>query len=148
MNQEFVVGQPAEFSVVIKAVLEEFSVKKAEETLVIALVGDLGAGKTTFTQILGQTLGVTEHITSPTFTIMKTYSLNHNQFDNLVHMDAYRIEDETELVPLKFSEILNNPRTIVCIEWPEKISSIVPQSAIKIAIKIIDNEKRKVFVSG
>lgn len=144
MSQEFVVKEPADFSVVIEAVLAKAVTEKSAGAVVLALKGDLGAGKTTFTQILGRTLGVTEQITSPTFTIMKTYAVAHEQFDTLVHIDAYRIESETEIAPLKITEILTTPRTLVCIEWPEQIPSIIPTNAIHVDISIKDDESRLV----
>ena len=82
---------------------------------IVALHGDLGAGKTTFVQALGQLLGVTEHITSPTFTIMKGYETTDSDLKHLVHMDAYRIDDINELGPLRFSEIITTPNTLFCM---------------------------------
>lgn len=117
-----------------------------DATLIMALSGELGAGKTTFTQELGKMLGVAEYITSPTFTIMKQYDIEHRQFDQLVHIDAYRIEDESEVGPLKLAEIFTSPRTIICIEWPEQIPTVLPKERIEIKIEIIEGDKRKVVI--
>jgi len=114
---------------------------------VLALHGDLGAGKTTLVQMFGKLLGITEPLTSPTFTIMKQYEVDHAHFDTLIHMDAYRIEDINELRPLNFAEILSTPRTLICIEWAEKIAPALPSDIIHISLEISDDERRIVQVS-
>lgn len=93
---------------------------------VVGLVGDLGAGKTTFVQLLAKYLGVVESVTSPTYLIMREYETTHPVFKQLVHMDAYRIEDGGELGPLRFAEVLARPGTLVCIEWVERIKDALP----------------------
>jgi tRNA threonylcarbamoyladenosine biosynthesis protein TsaE len=96
--------------------------------VVLAISGDLGTGKTTFVQCLAQALGVSDVVTSPTFTIMKGYQVNRTSaFENLVHMDAYRIESLDEVRPLRLIEILQTPRTLVCIEWAERIEAALPE---------------------
>ncbi len=115
---------------------------------VIALHGDLGAGKTTFVQTLGQLLGVGEQITSPTFTIMKGYETNDDTFATLIHMDAYRIDDISELGPLRFSEILNTPNTLVCIEWAEKIKDALPAGVINLTLEVADETTRTATLSS
>jgi tRNA threonylcarbamoyladenosine biosynthesis protein TsaE len=92
--------------------------------IVVALVGDLGSGKTTFTQFFAKTLGVKEYITSPTFVIAKRYKLKNNDF---IHIDAYRIENFQEIVDLDWKKTVNNPKNIIFIEWAEKIKKILPK---------------------
>lgn len=113
---------------------------------VVALHGDLGAGKTSFTQALGQLLGVTEHITSPTFTIMKSYETTDAVFQNLIHMDAYRLEDISELGPLRFVDILTTPSTLFCIEWAEKIKDALPAGVINLTLEVTDENTRTVRI--
>jgi tRNA threonylcarbamoyladenosine biosynthesis protein TsaE len=115
---------------------------------VLALRGDLGAGKTALTKALARTLGVVETVTSPTFVIMKMYPLPvHEHFDTLVHIDAYRIEDVDELRVIQFDELLNNPRNLIVIEWPERVSGVVPLSALQVQIEMgKDNER--IFTYG
>ena len=104
---------------------------------VLALSGELGAGKTTFVQLLGKQLGVSEHITSPTFVVMKQYPVaGHDWVRTLVHVDAYRIEDIDEIRVLRLAEILSKPETILCIEWPERIKSCVPDGAFHVSIAL------------
>jgi tRNA threonylcarbamoyladenosine biosynthesis protein TsaE len=119
----------------------------ADGAVVIALHGDLGAGKTTFVQSLAHTLGVTEHVTSPTFTIMKGYETTDEVFQNLIHMDAYRIDDESELAPLRFGDILQAPGTLFCIEWAEKIATALPANIIHLTLNVVDENTRTVHLS-
>jgi len=146
MKKIFTIEKPADFLAVVETILDLPGLNNRTTALVIALRGDLGAGKTTFTQELGRALGATQIITSPTFIVMKSYEIDHEQFDTLVHLDAYRIEDESELVPLKLAEILNRPRTIVCIEWPERISKIIPEEACWIDIEIVKTDERQAIL--
>ena len=93
---------------------------------VLGLSGDLGAGKTTFVQHLARALGVTESVTSPTFVIMKSYATTDPQWQQLVHIDAYRIESVDELAVLGFATLLQQNNTIICIEWAERVASLLP----------------------
>ncbi len=124
--------------------LEIFAKKQTNnKATVIALTGDLGAGKTAFVQLVAKELGITEIITSPTFSIMKLYDVIGNDvFTKLVHIDAYRIEDISELKPLRFEEIINDKHNLVCIEWPEKIQMALPDDILNISIQILPDESR------
>jgi len=148
MNEkEYVVDTPADFTSVIAAVLEKARTITKRATLV-ALSGDLGAGKTTFTQVLATDLGVTEPVVSPTFGIMKVYELeNDSDFDHLIHIDAYRIADISEVGPLRLEELFGTPRTLICLEWPENISAILPEDALWVNIAIGEGEQRKVTIT-
>ncbi len=116
-----------------------------KQATIMALSGDLGAGKTTFVQLLAKQLGVKEMVTSPTFTIMKLYDIPDNSnFRKLIHMDAYRIEDISELAPLQFAGLMDDKNNLLCIEWAEKIQVVLPASVIKLDIQILENEKREI----
>ncbi len=96
---------------------------------VIGLIGDLGAGKTTFVQGLAKHLGIDTPITSPTFMILKSYSIkNHPKFKKLIHIDAYRVNSWDEIVTTGIGDIWNNPENLVVIEWAENIKDMLPQS--------------------
>lgn len=110
----------------------------------IALAGELGAGKTTFTQLLAKKLGVKERVTSPTFLIMRRYATTNTRFKTLVHIDAYRIEDEREIEVLHIPELFTAEDTLVCIEWPERIPNIVPKDAYCISMDLHNDGTRTV----
>lgn len=103
-----------------------------------ALSGDLGAGKTTFTQLLGNCLGIEDYITSPTFTIMKRY-----ETDNIAlnHFDLYRIKNE--VYEQGFEEFWYNKEDINIIEWSEYLPSDYSEIIdVYLNIKIIDSNRR------
>ncbi len=105
---------------------------------VVVLHGDLGAGKTTFTQFVFKALGVKENVTSPTFAILKTY---HGKFV-LHHFDVYRITAD-EAIEAGFDEILDEKDSIKFVEWSENIASLLPENLIRVNIKYINENTRK-----
>ncbi len=113
---------------------------------IIALMGDLGAGKTTFTQGFAKALGIKEKIISPTFVITRQHQIpNTNRF--LFHIDLYRLENITSLPEIGISEFIDQKNSIVIIEWPEKILNLLPDETIKIKIEKIKNNERKIKIS-
>lgn len=105
------------------------------ENDIILLNGDLGAGKTTFSQYFGKALGVKRTINSPTFNIIKSYK-GRLPFH---HMDCYRLEDSDE--DLGFDEYFND-NGVTIIEWSEFIQEYLPKERLEINIKYIDTDKR------
>ncbi len=103
---------------------------------VIILKGDLGAGKTSFTQGLAKGMGINRTVNSPTFTIIKEYE---GARFALYHMDAYRLEDETEALGL---EEYFDASGVCVIEWPEKIESQLPAERLEIVIRKKRNDER------
>lgn len=125
----------------LEALAEEAREFVAERTLgpdsatLITLSGELGAGKTAFTQAVARTLGIEEPITSPTFVLEKIYELPAAAaFGKLVHIDAYRLSSGAELAALGFSELMNDPRNLILLEWPEKVADALPAPAVAISI--------------
>ena len=104
---------------------------------VITLEGDLGAGKTTFTQGLAKGLGVQGVVNSPTFTIVKEYQGRMP----LYHMDVYRMEDEFE--ELGFDEYFYGEGVTV-VEWASRIQSILPDEILSIRIKRLGDDQREI----
>ena len=99
--------------------------------VVIELVGDVGAGKTTFTRGLAKGLGVNEPVTSPSFTISKSYPLPAG--GNLIHYDFYRLSDPG-LMADDLRENLENPENVIVIEWGTSIADLLPENKITITI--------------
>lgn len=122
---------PEEQQTVIEEILGSLNNQAIEGALVLALHGQLGAGKTTFVQNLARVLGVEEVVTSPTFVIQKNYQLP-NEKGKLMHIDAYRIEQIDELKVLGFEALLTENNTIICIEWAERVVDILPPTTVNI----------------
>lgn len=102
---------------------------------VILLEGDLGAGKTTFTRFLAESLGITDPVTSPTFSIVKEYT----DPVSFVHMDLYRISDEEELVQIGFDDYLE--ADYLLIEWPDVAQDLLPVDAFRLTIRFDGDER-------
>ncbi len=115
-----------------------------EMAQVVALDGELGAGKTTLTQRIAKLFGVQADVISPTFTIMKKYETNDKNFKNLIHIDAYRLDKEDELTNLGWSEMLRDKDNLIIIEWPERVANLIPQNSIVIKLEHIDEGKRSI----
>lgn len=125
---------------------KKFSATKAKKNaLVFALQGDLGSGKTTFTQGFLRALGVKRNITSPTFVLIKNYKLQTKSYKFLYHVDCYRIKKPSELTDLGFKAILNNPKNIVLIEWPERIRKILPKNFIWLKFEHGEKENQRII---
>jgi tRNA threonylcarbamoyladenosine biosynthesis protein TsaE len=120
---------------------------KSDKAVSIGLFGDLGSGKTTFTQALGKILGVAEVMTSPTFVIEKRYDLDGAYgFKKLIHIDAYRLDSDSEILNLNFQEDLNNPDNLILIEWPERVSGALPENIIRVNFKFVSEFEREIDV--
>ena len=131
--ETFVATTLDELAVVALHVKQMLATTPATEATVVTLRGDLGAGKTAFVKALGQILGVSEHIVSPTFVVMKSYETTDDRFAHLVHMDAYRIEDEADVVPLRLDSVFAAPHTLFCIEWAELIPGVLPDKRTELS---------------
>ncbi|MCR5700283.1 MAG: tRNA (adenosine(37)-N6)-threonylcarbamoyltransferase complex ATPase subunit type 1 TsaE [Candidatus Saccharibacteria bacterium] len=124
---------------------QDFASQKIQQNssgaILIELVGDVGAGKTTFTRGLAQGLGVKEPITSPSFTISKSYALPGG--GNLVHYDFYRLSDPGLMID-DLQENLQNPHNIIVVEWGESLAEFLPKNHLKIHIAYTETGDRKV----
>lgn len=115
--------------------------------VVIGLYGDLGAGKTTFTQGLAQALGVIQPVKSPTFTIMNQYPLPTGK-GNFYHLDLYRIKSINDIKSLDLEELIQENIHIIVIEWPEKIADLLPSNTIKIYFKTLSENQRSITIQN
>lgn len=116
-----------------------------DSALVIALSGDLGAGKTSFAQGFLRIAGVKSKIISPTFVLVKRYTLNAKRYKNIYHIDCYRLHQPKELLSLGLKEIFSNSENIVLIEWPERIKSYLPKNIIKLKFKYGQKESERII---
>ena len=131
-----------------KAEMVRFAARVAKDLsqkrgpIVIGLVGDLGAGKTAFTQSFLKTLGVKSRVASPTFILLCPHALpayrtggrtahHHTAY----HADLYRLDSHKELQALEFKKIISNPGHIVLVEWADKFKKLLPKNTIWIKIE-------------
>ncbi len=114
--------------------------EEARPGTVIALTGDLGAGKTTLTKSIAEALGVKETITSPTFTIVKEYRSGRLP---LFHFDVYRIGDIEEMYELGYEEYFFGDGVSV-VEWADLIEELLPEDAVRIHITYGENEEERI----
>lgn len=121
------------------ALAQEFAASLPPDTT-LALHGDLGVGKTTFVQGLARGLGVTDPVTSPTFNI---FTLHRGASRTLVHMDAYRLDDDRQLDALMLEDFLVSPWCLA-VEWPEKIAAWIPANALHLELGITPDQRHTV----
>jgi len=119
---------------------------------VLALNGELGGGKTTFTKGLAEALKVEETITSPTFVMLKaydailppTYLRGKLKKVKLVHIDAYRSDSIEDIKSVGIEDYLGRDDVVLVVEWAEKIREILPQNIIKVNFRFIDENTREI----
>lgn len=137
---------------VAKELANKLIKKKSKTAVIIALKGELGAGKTTFIRGFSKVLGVREKILSPTFVLIHKHKLSYkpNWSDGshraLYHIDAYRLNSAKELEKLGVKEIFSGPENIVLIEWADRVEKIIPKNAIWVHMDHISKNKRKILI--
>ena len=125
------------------AVLGEQLGKSCRGGEVVLLLGDLGAGKTCFTQGIARGLGIKSKVNSPTFNLMKVYKIKSGV---LCHIDAYRLNSGNDLIAIGLDDYLEKEDAIVVIEWAERVKDIWPKNKIKIEFKNFkDGRKIKIY---
>ena len=122
------------------AVAREFA-KTLKPGDVVCLEGDLGAGKTTFTQGLAAALGVPGRVNSPTFCIVQ----EHRGEALLVHMDLYRLHGEDDVIAIGWEDYLAEGAILV-VEWPERAGTLVPATARHLVFRHLDGEENRLIV--
>jgi len=133
-----------------KQLAQEVLKKGADKTATIfGLIGDLGAGKTTFVQGFAFGLNIRKPITSPTYVIMKRFTLEdlfQSKFTNLYHIDSYRIKEQQELMQLGFADINHEPKNIILIEWADRIKGVLPVNIRWIKLEYLGQNKRRIII--
>lgn len=113
---------------------------------IVALTGELGAGKTCFTKGLAEALGVTEYVKSPSFTILNIYNENEKDLLPFYHIDLYRIENKLELVDLGLDEYVYG-RGVTVIEWAERIEDELPSNTIRVKLFYKSETSRSIEIN-
>lgn len=143
MKEELITNNSEETKNLGQKMAEEF-----QDGGIVCLVGELGSGKTTFTQGLLEGLKIPGPYTSPTFVIMKKYekqeSVNSEQENkNIYHIDAYRVSSD-DILNIGWDEIVADKNNVIIIEWADRIRNIIPENAVWIKFEWIDENKRKI----
>ena len=115
--------------------------KKTKKGSVLALYGDLGSGKTTFTRFFVEALGLKNRVQSPTFVVARKYGYVN-------HVDLYRLTSEEEARDIGIEEMLVDKNMITLIEWPEIINNLLPKETVKIYFEYIDENTRKITIEN
>lgn len=116
---------------------------------IICLQGELGAGKTTLVQGIAEGLGIEGEITSPTFTLMNTYSATSpgTTIHTLVHIDTYRLKNAEELIAIGAEDYLGAPGVATIIEWPEKIIDLLKDKKVtSVTLEHLSGDQRKITI--
>ncbi len=114
--------------------------KTLKAPLVLELLGDVGAGKTTLTRGIAKGLGVKADVTSPSFTLSKEYNGENYR---LVHYDFYRLNDPG-IMAEDLIEAISDPKTVTIVEWGQSVQDVLPEQRKTIEIKYIDENTREV----
>jgi len=120
--------------------LAEKILKEIKSNL-ICLYGDLGSGKTTFTQGLAKALGVKGRVISPSFVLVREYE---TKTQKLIHIDCYRLRSEKDFKAMDLEELWSDPENLVIIEWAGKVKNILPKKRLDIYFKYLDKNKREI----
>lgn len=112
----------------------------------LCLYGELGAGKTTFSQGFAKGLGIRERLLSPTFIIVRRYDLPRQLGNYFYHIDLYRLQTEDDLKELGFDEMFGESGSFVIIEWAEKLAENLPQNRIDIWFSIDEKGRHQITV--
>lgn len=151
MKLMFLSQSPKETKALAQIFFSQF--KSFDKPLILALSGNLGAGKTTFTQGLAKALGVKDRVVSPTFVVMKSFpipgrlplAVSRKRF--FWHIDCWRLsKQDFEYLGLK--EILKNSSNIVCLEWAERVKKLLPKNALWLEFEHLGEDKRKIKISN
>ncbi len=133
----------------LEQAIEKAASKKAA---VVALHGNLGAGKTAFTKSIAKMLGITATITSPTFVIQKSFDVpadhagKYGSIKRLIHIDTYRIDLQDELVKLGWRENVADAANLIAVEWPENIPDLLPKETVHVYFEFINETTREIEI--
>ena len=137
-------GTLEEFEAAARSFAGSLAPRGSGATLV-TLSGELGTGKTTFVQALAKALGITDAVTSPTFVLEKVYALPEGaRFKRLVHIDAYRLGGADELPALGFDELMQDAKSLIVMEWPERVAPLLRGVAHALTLTVREDGTRAI----
>ncbi len=110
---------------------------------VVAMYGDLGAGKTVIARGFARGLGISEAVSSPTYTIVQEYDIPGSS-RRFYHLDLYRIADENAALGFGVDEFLSDPDAWTLLEWPSRIQGILPPEVITLSIEKLSGDERRI----
>lgn len=140
MPQTYTINNISGLPALATQIINDYSDKR-----VFAFYAPMGAGKTTFIKKLCEALGVTDSISSPTFSIVNEYRTANGK--KIFHFDFYRIKSVSEAYDMGYEDYFYSD--VFCfIEWPEKILELLPEDYVKVSISIGENEQRIFTVDG
>jgi len=114
---------------------------------IVALYGDLGAGKTTFAQAFARALGVKERMQSPTFILMHEHRLEREDGPKVfLHADAYRA-DAAQFRSIGFGEYVGRPDTVVLVEWADRVEELLPKDRIEVRLAHLGGDRREATIA-
>ncbi|MBI2326044.1 tRNA (adenosine(37)-N6)-threonylcarbamoyltransferase complex ATPase subunit type 1 TsaE [Candidatus Collierbacteria bacterium] len=127
-----------------KALAKKFA-KELKEGTTLCLHGELAAGKTTFTQGLGEFYGI-DRMTSPTYVIVHQYPIDHDwtKIKTFYHVDLYRLENHTEIKSFSIDELWDDKSNLIVVEWPERLEGHLPKSRYEINFKTLGIDTREI----
>jgi len=113
---------------------------------VLALYGDLGSGKTTFTRFLVAALGIVARVQSPTFVIARNYCCGEGPIRTVHHLDLYRLTTQEEVAEIGLEQFFEDENALTVIEWPEIGEAYLPADTIKMVFEYVSENERKISV--
>lgn len=134
----FVLKDISDIDTAAKIFVEKFGDKK-----IFAFYGEMGAGKTTFIKAVCKSMGVTETITSPTFSLVNEYETDNGM--TIYHFDFYRIGNIEEVYDFGYEDYFFSDK-MCFIEWPELVETLLPEDIVEVKISVDDNEQRLISV--
>lgn len=146
MAMKIITKSTDETQIVAKNIAQEIISNKRAN--LVLLEGELGGGKTTFSQGFLAGLGVVQNVTSPTFVIMKTYIIPNSEY-KVYHLDLYRLNQEWEVLDLGIMDLLKNSNNILLVEWANKTPKLwenLPHT--KIEFEVLNNTDRAITIKN
>lgn len=119
--------------------------KKLRGGEVLCLDGDLGSGKTVFTSGIVDFFLQNKRVLSPTFTIVRHYTIHQSNISDIYHIDLYRIADNNAINHLGLAQIFGQQKVVTVVEWAQRLGQLIPKNRINISIKLLNENEREII---